>query len=113
MDNDPLQIAVIATYDARGLEQCLLETDMLTIDQKETILRRAGVTVPAFPEGHADGHPRDHAADAEHKARVQRWSKAVEVLYVQYAAARAAKSLRDAEEAARLDQLRRAAERST
>jgi len=44
---------------------------------------------------------------------VHRWSKAVEVLYVQYAAARAAKSLRDAEEAARLDQLRRAAERST
>ena len=86
---------------------------MLTIDQKETILRRAGVTVPVFPERHPGAHPRDHDAEAEHKADLQRWSEAIEVLYVQYAAARAAKSLRDAEEAARLDQLRRAAERST
>ncbi|MDM0066199.1 hypothetical protein [Variovorax sp. J31P207] len=85
---------------------------MLTIDQKEAILRRAGVTVPAFPERHPDTHPKDHDAEAEHKARLQRWTEAIEVLYVQYAAARAAKSLRDAEEAARLDQLRRAAERS-
>ena len=88
----------------------MLETDMLTIDQKEAILRRAGVTVPAFPEGHPDTPARDH--DAEHKARVQRWAEAIEGLYVQYSAARAAKSLRDAEEAAQLDQLRRAAERS-
>jgi hypothetical protein len=85
---------------------------MLTIDQKEAILRRAGVTVPVFPERHPDAHPRDHDAEVEHKAALQRWTEAIEVLYVQYAAARAAKSLRDAEEAARLDKLRRAAARS-
>lgn len=86
---------------------------MLTIDQKEAILRRAGTAVPAFPERHPDTRAQDHEADAKHKACVQRWTEAIEVLYVQYAAARAAKSLRDAEEAAQLDQLRRAAERSS
>ena len=40
---------------------------------------------------------------------MQRWIRAVEILYATYAAARAAKSLRDAEEARQADMLRRRA----
>lgn len=86
---------------------------MLTIDQKEAILRRAGIQVPSFPGSPPTADPRDHEADTEHKAALQRWREAIDVLYVQYAAARAAKSLRDAEQARQIDQLRRAAERSS
>ena len=85
---------------------------MLTIDQKEVILRKAGISVPSFPERQAAADPHDPETDAEHQLAIQRWREAIEVLYVQYAAARAAKSLRDAEQARQIDQLRRAAERS-
>lgn len=107
-----MKIAPIARFGAQGLERCLLETVMLTIDQKEAILRRAGTAVPAFPERNPAAHVRDHDADIEHKAAIQRWTEAIDVLYVQYAAARAAKSLRDAEQAHQADALRRAGERS-
>lgn len=76
---------------------------MLTIDQKEAILRKAGIAVPEFRP----------VAAATHKAELDRWTEAVDVLYLQYAAARAAQSLRDAEQAQQLDALRRAADRSS
>jgi hypothetical protein len=109
--------------DAR-LERRLLETDMLTTDQKETILRRAGVPVPAFPtrplpvkgRDQPDGAkaPTNHLAeDAEKEAAAAEWVKAINALYVEYSAARAAKSLRDAEEARRLGVPRQASARST
>ena len=59
---------------------------MLTTDQKEAILRRAGVAVPDFPPGHD-----------------------IEALYVEYLARRAAKGLRDAEAARQLRDLQLAA----
>jgi hypothetical protein len=83
---------------------------MLTPDQKEVILRRAGVAVPSFPGHRPDAHARD--SEAQHMTDVQRWTEAIDVLYLQYAAARAAKSLRDADEAAHWDRLQRASERS-
>ena len=70
---------------------------MLNTDQKEAILRRAGVAVPSFPERHPDAHGRDRDAEAEQQVALQRWTEAIDMLYVQYAAARAAQSLRDAE----------------
>ncbi|MEP6721162.1 MAG: hypothetical protein ABJA77_06945 [Variovorax sp.] len=83
---------------------------MLTTDQKETILRRAGVAVPAFPSpGCAD---QQHQADCEPSA-ARRWARTIETLFVEYSAARAAKSLRDAEETRQLGALRRASDRST
>lgn len=96
---------------------------MLTTDQKETILRKAGVTVPAFPthplrakehdqlEGARDP-TKDLAEGAAKRAAAAEWAKAIDTLYVEYSAARAAKSLRDAEEAQRLGELRQASARS-
>lgn len=67
---------------------------MLTTVQKADILRKSGLDVPACPE----------AAEA--------WSVRVDALFVDYVAARAAKSLRDAEEVRQLDLLRRMSHRS-
>lgn len=68
---------------------------MLTTVQKADILRKSGLDVPACPEA---------AAEA--------WSVQVDALFVDYVAARAAKSLRDAEEVRQLDLLRRMSHRS-
>ena len=67
---------------------------MLTIRHKADILRKAGVAVPSYP------------ADIDLQASSSSWTHAIETLYVTYAAARAAKSLRDAEEARQLAMLR-------
>jgi len=84
---------------------------MLTTDQKETILRRAGVAVPAFPSPRASDQQQHQADDpqnaAEHRART------IDTLFVEYSAARAARSLREAEEIRQLVALRRASDRST
>ncbi|BEP40309.1 hypothetical protein ABL849_26860 [Variovorax sp. 375MFSha3.1] len=61
---------------------------MLSTEHKANILRKAGYTVPAGP-----GNPNSPYQTA------QCWAKAIDTLYVTYAASRAAKSLRDAEEA--------------
>ncbi|HSV59263.1 MAG TPA: hypothetical protein VLJ19_10220 [Variovorax sp.] len=66
---------------------------MLSVQQKATILKKAGQAVPTLP---ADS---DSAAHNE-------WARTVENLYVAYVAARAAKSLRDSEEARQLERLR-------
>jgi hypothetical protein len=63
---------------------------MLTIAQKADILRKNGIAVPAMPADDLRG-----------------WNADVDVLFVTYAAARAAKSLRDAEELRQLELLRR------
>lgn len=67
---------------------------MLTTLQKADILRKSGVDVPA-------------CADA-----AVEWSSRVDSLFVDYVAARAAKSLRDAEEVRQLDLLRRMSARN-
>ncbi|MDM0110318.1 hypothetical protein QTH97_35905 [Variovorax sp. J22R24] len=97
---------------------------MLTIDQKEKILRQAGGAVPDFPPGHARTSARkpDMSEKAmSSKARmppearqevVAQWAASIEALYVAYVARRAAKSLRDAEDARHLGMLREATRRS-
>jgi hypothetical protein len=95
---------------------------MLTTSQKAHILARAGVAVPAFPARRLpvqERYLREGArvpqeeldADAEQRAAAERWNREIETLYVAHAAARAAKSLRDSEEAQQLDMLRRASNR--
>ena len=92
---------------------------MLTTSQKALILAKAGIEVPAFParrlpvqERHLlKGHraPREELdADAEQERAVEKWSQHIETLYVAHTAARAAKSLREAEEARQLVMLQRA-----
>ena len=96
---------------------------MLTTDQKETILRKAGFAVPAFPTRplrarehdqpeHAGAPTKDLGEDAAMRAAAAEWVKTIDTLYVEYSAARAAKSLRDADEAQRLCELRQASARS-
>lgn len=68
---------------------------MLTTVQKADILRKSGLAVPACPE-----------------ATSQDWMVQVDALFVDYVAARAAKSLRDAEDIRQLDLLRRMSHRS-
>jgi len=108
-----VQITVAASFSACKLERALQEKGMLTIDQKAAILRKAGITVPAFPDRSPRSQGSADDAEAALAAAVHRWSEAIDVLYVQYAAARAARSLRDAEQAHQLDALRRAADRSS
>ncbi|MDM0052971.1 hypothetical protein [Variovorax sp. J22R115] len=97
---------------------------MLTTDQKEAILRRAGVAVPDFPSG----PPRSKAQEPDargnaawsgkrsvsgsRRAAIGQWAATIDALYVEYVARRAAKSLRDAEEARQLSLLRLAGQRS-
>lgn len=90
---------------------------MLTIEQKETILRRAGVAVPAFSsrrasnqQQQADAKPilkEDMQADGQQNT-AERRARTIDALFVEYSAARAARSLRNAEEARQLSALRHA-----
>jgi hypothetical protein len=89
---------------------------MLTPEQKETILRKAGVAVPAFPSRNVAGQQQQQAdgerilkQDAQVDGRhdpFEQWVRTIDALFVEYTAARAAKSLRDAEEIRRLAALR-------
>lgn len=81
------------------LERPFLEERMLTTDQKEAILRRAGVTVPPFPSG---AMQNDEGAPGFAIA-VEQWARSIETLYVAYVARRAAQSLRDDEASRQLD----------
>jgi len=95
---------------------------MLTTDQKEAILRRAGIAVPEFPprdlQAQAQGRQVDAHDEAQSSAKRtaaqarEQWAATVGALWVEYVARRAAKSLRDAEDARRLSMLREAGERS-
>lgn len=73
---------------------------MLSTLQKAKILDKVGYPIPTRPiEGDLD-------------TAMLTWRHAVETIYVSYAAARAAKSLRDAEELRQMDMLRRMSLRS-
>lgn len=93
---------------------------MLTTDQKEAILRKAGMAVPEFPTSRSEAKDHDRNEQAhdtprssvERRQAIEEWAAAVQALYVEYVARRAAKSLRDAEEARQLAALQRAGERS-
>ena len=95
---------------------------MLTTDQKETILRRAGVAVPAFPsrdpsdqqQQQADAAPivkETMQADGQQN-RIDQWARTIDALFVEYSTARAVRSLRDAEVVRRRDALRQPSYRS-
>lgn len=90
---------------------------MLTTDQKEAILREAGVTTPVFPSpGVLWRQQRQHVAAPGSRTNPQagmdlgtaakQWAHAINTLFVEYSAARAARSLRKAEEARQLSVLR-------
>ena len=79
---------------------------MLTIDQKAAILRRAGVAIPDFPAPgvaaqlqQADGRllaKGNQQADGRASATEQ-WPRAIDALFADYSARRAARSLDDAD----------------
>ncbi|WGT63285.1 hypothetical protein [Variovorax paradoxus] len=75
---------------------------MLTIFQKATILSKAGFEVPDCPAEDSSATSTNAVSQKMHE-----WGKAIETMYVAYVAARAAKSLRDAEESRQTDMLRR------
>ena len=79
---------------------------MLSVAHKANILRPAGIAVP--PPSMTFLLTQHERADA-----MQHWESTVENLFVSYAAARAAKSLRDAEEQRQLSRLQLLAQRST
>jgi hypothetical protein len=88
---------------------------MLTTDQKETILRGAGVATPAFPgvlwrqqrqRNAAPGSRTNPQAGMDPGTAAKQWADAINTLFVAYSAARAAQSLRKAEEARQLGVLR-------
>jgi hypothetical protein len=108
--------------DGAKLERRLQETAMHTTDQKATILRRAGVAVPAFPARRPSDQQHQAGAESTLKSNLQaegrrmaaeQWARTIDTLFVEYSAARAARSLRDAEEARQLGALRRASDGST
>ena len=90
---------------------------MLTTDQKVTILRKAGVAVPGYPSRSLRLHRQQQSeaapistekiqTGAEQRTAADQWARTIDALFVEYSAARAAKSLRDAEEARQLGALR-------
>ena len=90
---------------------------MLTTDQKEAILRGAGVATPAFPSpgvlwrqqrqhDAAPGSRTNPQAGMDPGTAAKQWADAINRLFVADAAARAARSLRKAEEARQLSVLR-------
>lgn len=82
---------------------------MLTILQKAIILGKAGFDVPTRPDGDLSIHVVTASpVKAEGiSQKAHEWAKAIETLYVGYVAARAAKSLRDAEEVRQTAMLQR------
>ena len=93
---------------------------MLTTLQKARILAKAGVEVPAFPGSHSaiDGFSRSKAQlgsplsetppDTPPTRELEAWTQAVEALHVKFVLARAARSLRQANEVELLHRLRTA-----
>jgi len=90
---------------------------MLTTDQKEAILRGAGVATPAFPSpgvlwrqqrqhDAAPGSGTNPQAGMDPVTAAKQWADAINTLFVAYSAARAARGLRKAEEARQLGVLR-------
>jgi hypothetical protein len=92
------------------------EPVMLTPLQKANVLGKAGVKIPACPDRRAAELAAELAADlragAGSETAMMNWIRAIEVLFATYAAARAAKSLREAEEARSMVMLRQLSARS-
>jgi hypothetical protein len=109
---------------------------MLTTLQKATILRKAGVEIPASPirrpmahdrhgSGSADaasgGHlplteamqPGDGTFEHATPLALHRWAHEIDILFATYSAARAARSLREAEAARQTAMLRKLASSGT
>ncbi len=85
---------------------------MLTPLQKANVLGKAGVKIPACPDRRAAELATDLRAGAGAETAMMNWIRAIEVLFATYAAARAAKSLREAEEARSMVMLRQLSARS-
>lgn len=96
---------------------------MLSARHKAQILTRVGLTVPpcpasptrtgapAPPEGRAgenSAHDVQAAAKGKDGGAEAAWRHQIDILYAQYAAERAARSLREAEAAEQLARLRKA-----
>ena len=90
---------------------------MITTSQKATILAKAGIAVPAFParrlpiqdrflEAGARIPQEQIDADIAQRVAVEHWNREISNLFAGYVAARAARSLREAEDADRLARLR-------
>lgn len=97
---------------------------MLAADQKAVILRRSGIAVPPLPVetaanesgveaigGPAQAPGTPVIREAAQEGALRQWTAQVNALFVSYVAARAAKSLRDAEEARQMSELRHLASR--
>lgn len=96
---------------------------MLTTQQKEAILRKAGVALPDPDRGNAAVHAGQlQQADAQPLARTSamqaggqadsqaQWARTIDLLFVEYTTARAARSLRDAQQGTRFAGSRRGAQ---
>jgi hypothetical protein len=92
---------------------------MLTTRQKAAILAKAGLPVPAFPacglptsERHrcrgVEALQEELDAETQQATAVMQWGQQIEDMYVVHVAARAARSLREAQDALQLDRLRQA-----
>ncbi len=90
---------------------------MLSPQFKAGILAKAGMKLPAFPGTEGDaanswtpsaGHaPSNHPeGEAGFEAAVEKWNQMIEARFAEYAAARAAKSLRESIDADCLQRLR-------
>jgi hypothetical protein len=94
---------------------------MLTLNEKASILTQIGIQVPVLPTScmtsqeqhfpHRVGHSlQDSEADTENIQSLTRWRHEIDILYVIYTASRAAKGLRQAEQARQMAVLRHANE---
>jgi hypothetical protein len=94
-------------------------TSMLSHQKKAAILVKTGMAVPPYPVPRSpiltvlpgrdwDGAAPAWESDPEQVRAVAAWNRTIDGLFVDYAAARAAKSLRDSEQALQLERLRRA-----
>lgn len=92
---------------------------MLSHQKKAAILVKTGTVVPPFPtlpssgrtgiSGQGADRPVDGwDPEVEQAHAVAAWNRIIDGLFVNYAAARAAKSLRDSERVSQLEGLRRA-----
>lgn len=90
---------------------------MITTSQKATILAKAGIDAPPFPQRSLPIEERflmpgarvpqaQIDADVALSVAVECWNREVNNLFATYVAARAARSLREAEDADRLVRLR-------
>jgi hypothetical protein len=81
---------------------------MLSHQKKAIILARTGTVVPPFPVPENSNRSDAWEPGIDQARAIAAWNRIIDALFVDYAAARAAKSLRDSEYALQLEILRRA-----